>query len=56
MEKVIKELLKCVGKYKLPSILAPLFITGEVVKGRMPKKYNEVVVMVDENNQITDYV
>ena len=28
----------------------------EVVKGRMPKKYNEVVVMVDENNQITDYV
>ena len=28
----------------------------EVVTGRMPKKYNEVVVMVDENNQITDYV
>ena len=28
----------------------------EIVKGRMPKKYNEVVVMVDENNQITDYV
>ena len=28
---MIKELLKCVGKYKLPSILAPLFITGEVV-------------------------
>ena len=28
----------------------------EVVKGRMPKKYNEVVVMVDEKNQITDYV
>ena len=28
----------------------------EVVSGRMPKKYNEVVVMVDENNQITDYV
>ena len=28
----------------------------EVVSGRMPKEYNEVVVMVDENNQITDYV
>jgi len=28
---MIKELLKCVGKYKLPSFLAPLFITGEVV-------------------------
>ena len=28
----------------------------EVVSGRMPEKYNEVVVMVDENNQITDYV
>ncbi len=28
---MIKELLKCVGKYKLPSILSPLFITGEVV-------------------------
>ena len=28
---MIKELLKCIGKYKLPSILAPLFITGEVV-------------------------
>lgn len=28
----------------------------EVVSGRMPKEYNEVVVMIDENNQITDYV
>ncbi len=28
----------------------------QVVSGRMPEKYNEVVVMVDENNQITDYV
>lgn len=28
----------------------------DVVKGRMPEKYNEVVVMVDANNQITDYV
>ncbi|MBQ2896948.1 MAG: ABC transporter ATP-binding protein [Clostridia bacterium] len=28
---MLKELLKCVGKYKLPSFLAPLFITGEVV-------------------------
>ena len=28
---MIKELLKCVGKYKLPSILAPLFISGEVI-------------------------
>ena len=28
----------------------------EVVSGRMPKDYNEVVILVDENNQITDYV
>ena len=28
----------------------------EVVSGRMPEKYNEVVVMIDKNNQITDYV
>ena len=28
----------------------------QVVSGRMPKAYNEVVVMVDSNNQITDYV
>ncbi len=28
----------------------------QVVDGRMPEKYNEIVIMVDENNQITDYV
>ncbi len=28
----------------------------DVVSGRMPEKYNEVVLMVDANNQITDYV
>ena len=28
----------------------------EIVKGRMPTKYNEVVLQVDENNRISDYV
>ena len=28
----------------------------QVVSGRMPEKYNEVVVMVDKNNQVSDYV
>lgn len=28
----------------------------DLVSGRMPKKYNEVVVLVDENNEISDYV
>ena len=28
----------------------------EVVAGRMPKKYNEVVLLMDENNRVTDYV
>lgn len=28
----------------------------DVLTGRMPKKYNEVVLLVDENNRITDYV
>lgn len=28
----------------------------QIVSGRMPEKYNEVVVMVDENNQVSDYV
>ncbi len=27
----------------------------EVISGRMPKKYNEVVVIVDEKNEISDY-
>ena len=27
----------------------------QIVSGRMPEKYNEVVVMVDENNQVSDY-
>ena len=27
-----------------------------VVSGRMPQKYNEVVLLVDENNKISDYV
>lgn len=27
----------------------------EIVKGRMPKKYNEVVIIVNRNNQISDY-
>ena len=28
----------------------------DVVVGRMPKKYNEVVLLMDENNRVTDYV
>ncbi len=28
----------------------------EVVAGRMPKSYNEVVLLMDENNRVTDYV
>ncbi|HBA37326.1 MAG TPA: hypothetical protein DCY94_01255 [Firmicutes bacterium] len=28
----------------------------DILTGRMPEKFNEVVLMVDENNQITDYV
>ena len=28
----------------------------DVLTGRMPEKYNEVVLMVDENNRVTDYV
>ena len=28
----------------------------DVVSGRMPSNYNEVVLLVDEDNQITDYV
>ena len=28
----------------------------EVVAGRMPKSYNEVVLLIDENNRVTDYV
>lgn len=28
----------------------------DVVTGRMPEKYNEVVLMVDAHNQVTDYV
>lgn len=28
----------------------------DVVKGRMPEKYNEIVVLVDENNRISDYI
>ena len=28
----------------------------DVVSGRMPEKYNEVVLLVDENNKISDYV
>ena len=27
----------------------------DVIAGRMPKEYNEIVVIVDENNQISDY-
>lgn len=27
----------------------------ELVTGRMPKSYNEVVLLIDENNQISDY-
>lgn len=27
----------------------------DVIAGRMPKEYNEVVVIVDQNNQISDY-
>ncbi len=27
----------------------------QIVSGRMPENYNEVVIMVDENNQISDY-
>ncbi len=28
----------------------------QVLSGRMPKKYNEVVLLVDEKNQVSDYV
>ena len=28
----------------------------EVLEGRMPKAYNEVVLLVDENNRVSDYV
>lgn len=28
----------------------------KIVSGRMPENYNEVVLLVDENNQISDYV
>lgn len=28
----------------------------DIVSGRMPEKYNEVVLLVDENNKISDYV
>ncbi len=28
----------------------------DVVKGRMPQKYNEMVLLVDEDNRISDYV
>lgn len=28
----------------------------EVVSGRMPKKYNEVVLLVDKDNKVSDYV
>ncbi len=28
----------------------------DVVAGRMPSKYNEVVLLTDENNRVTDYV
>ncbi len=28
----------------------------EVVKGKMPEKYNEVVIVVDKDNKISDYV
>ena len=28
----------------------------DVVAGRMPKEYNEVVLLMDENNRVTDYV
>lgn len=27
----------------------------DIVKGRMPEKYNEVVIVVNQNNQISDY-
>ena len=29
--------------------------TYDVIEGRRPKKYNEVVLLVDKNNQISDY-
>jgi len=28
----------------------------EIVAGRMPTKYNEIIIMVDKENQITDYI
>ena len=28
----------------------------EIVAGRMPSKYNEIVIMVDKENEITDYI
>ena len=28
----------------------------EVLEGRMPEAYNEIVLLVDENNRVSDYV
>lgn len=28
----------------------------DVIAGRLPEKYNEVVLVVDKNNEINDYV
>ncbi len=48
--------------YMSTSVFAELFDNAEmnnemyeVVSGRWPQKYNEVVLLVDENNQIMDY-
>ena len=51
------------SKFVLGDVWSKLFENDEinnkmynVVSGRMPEKYNEVVLLVDENNKISDYV
>ena len=51
------------SKFVLGDVWKKLFENDEinnkmydVVSGRMPKKYDEVVLLVDENNKISDYV
>ena len=41
---------------QLPSNKELLESQCEVLSGRMPEQWNEVVLMVDENNRVTDYI
>lgn len=51
------------SKYMMSDVFSQMFENDEinnkmytVVSGSMPKSYNEVVLLVDDNNQISDYV